>query len=93
VVSNGILVSARSTTHDRNHYRRSGRLNQVTSMLPSTTSCYRGERLLDGQGLVVLGIAANRAALDGYLRCHHEQGLSTRRWTVEDTFARNLLDT
>jgi hypothetical protein len=39
------------------------------------------------------GISANRAALDAYLRYHHEQGLSTRKWKVEDVFASELLET
>jgi 4,5-dihydroxyphthalate decarboxylase len=39
------------------------------------------------------GISANRAALDAYLRYFYEQGLSTRRWKIEDLFAADLLDT
>ena len=39
------------------------------------------------------GIAANRTTLDSYLRYHYEQGLSTRRWRIEDVFAPDLLDT
>ena len=33
------------------------------------------------------GIEPNRAALDTFLRYHHEQGLSPRRLTVEELFA------
>jgi hypothetical protein len=32
-------------------------------------------------------------ALDTYLRYHHEQGLSARRWTVEEVFSPDLLHT
>ena len=37
--------------------------------------------------------AANRTALDTFLRYHHEQGLSARRWTVEEIIAPELIDT
>lgn len=37
------------------------------------------------------GIAANRAAVDTFLRYHHEQGLSNRRLRCEDVFATELL--
>lgn len=39
------------------------------------------------------GIAANRTAIDTFLRYHYEQGLSAKRWAVEDVFAADLLDT
>jgi 4,5-dihydroxyphthalate decarboxylase len=32
------------------------------------------------------GTAANRTALDTYLRYHHEQGLSSRNWAVDEAF-------
>jgi hypothetical protein len=38
------------------------------------------------------GIAANRKALDAFLRYHYEQGLSKRRWTIEEVFAPAMLD-
>ncbi|MCS7477882.1 4,5-dihydroxyphthalate decarboxylase [Umezawaea endophytica] len=37
------------------------------------------------------GIAANRAAVDAFLRYHHEQGLSNRLLRCEDVFAAELL--
>ena len=39
------------------------------------------------------GIKANRPALDAILRYHHEQGITDRRFRVEDVFAPCLLDT
>ena len=39
------------------------------------------------------GVAANRRTLDTYLRYFHEQGLSSRRWTCEEIFTPDLLDT
>jgi hypothetical protein len=38
------------------------------------------------------GISANRTTLDTYLRHHYEQGLSTRRWKIDEVFAPELLD-
>jgi 4,5-dihydroxyphthalate decarboxylase len=39
------------------------------------------------------GLAANRTAIDTFLRYHHQQGLSARRLTSEDIFVPALLDT
>ncbi len=39
------------------------------------------------------GISADRTALDTYLRYHYEQGLSARRWIVEEIFDPHLQDT
>ena len=33
------------------------------------------------------------ALMEDFLRHHHEQGLSVRRWTVEEIFGPHLLDT
>jgi 4,5-dihydroxyphthalate decarboxylase len=33
------------------------------------------------------GMAPNRTTLDAFLRYHHEQGLSIRRFTPEEIFA------
>ncbi len=44
-------------------------------------------------GRTAYGIAANRAAIDAFLRYHHEQGLSSRRLRCEDVFAAELLGT
>ncbi|KAI8586006.1 4,5-dihydroxyphthalate decarboxylase [Geranomyces variabilis] len=39
------------------------------------------------------GIEKNRKAVDTFLRYFHEQGLSTKRWTCEEVFCPDLLDT
>lgn len=39
------------------------------------------------------GMAANRKALDLVLRYHHEQGITDRRYTIEDIFVPDLLST
>lgn len=74
-------------------YRQSRRLYQVTSMLPWTNPLFEENRELMGEDWWPYGLAANRAALEMFLRFHHEQGLSSRRWAIEDIFAAELLDT
>lgn len=39
------------------------------------------------------GVSANRNTLDTYLRYHYEQGLSQRRWTIEEIISPELLAT
>ena len=38
------------------------------------------------------GLDANRKVLDTFLRYHHEQGLSKRRFSPEDLFAPETLE-
>jgi 4,5-dihydroxyphthalate decarboxylase len=74
-------------------YRQSRRLYQVHHMLPWTNALFeRNDRLLPHDWWPY-GISANRHALDTYLRYHHEQGLSRRRWTIDEVFCAELLDT
>jgi len=74
-------------------YRRHRRLYQVQTMVPWMNA------LVDRNGEEFpedwwpYGIAANRVALDTFLRYHHEQGLSSRQWRIEDVFAAESLDT
>lgn len=81
---------AKDAAADR--YRQSRRLYQVTSMLPWTNPLFEENRELMGEDWWPYGLAANRAALEMFLRFHHEQGLSSRRWAIEDIFAAELLD-
>ena len=67
--------------------------NNMTMMLPWLTKLIGDDRDLLGQDWWPYGIAANRAAIDAVLRYHHEQGLTKRRFTIEDVFALNLLNT
>ncbi|MFI5891130.1 hypothetical protein ACIA5D_13555 [Actinoplanes sp. NPDC051513] len=74
-------------------YCDSRRLYQVHHMLPWTNALFdRNDRLLPHDWWPY-GVSANHKALDTYLRYHHEQGLSTRRWTIEKIFAPDLLET
>ncbi|MEC3917890.1 4,5-dihydroxyphthalate decarboxylase [Nocardia sp. CDC160] len=74
------------------HYRRGRRLYQVQTMVPWMNALI--DRDIDqlGADWWPYGIAANHAALDTYLRYHFEQGLSSRRWKVDDVFAPELLN-
>ena len=67
--------------------------NNMTIMLPWLTRLVQDDRALLGDDWWPYGIDANRAAIDAVLRYHHEQGLTSRRLTVEEVFVPALLDT
>jgi hypothetical protein len=76
------------------HYRQGRRLYQVaTSMIPWTNALFDRNRDEFPEDWWPYGVSANRTTIDTYLRYHHEQGLSARRWTVEEIFTPDLLDT
>ncbi|GLY91523.1 hypothetical protein [Actinoallomurus iriomotensis] len=74
-------------------YRQGRRLYEVHSMVPWTNALVEENRAQFPEDWFAYGVSANRADLDAYLRYHHEQGLSARRWTVEELFHPELLDT
>lgn len=74
-------------------YRRGQRLYQVQTMLPWANALVEETIAEFGENWWPYGISANRLALDTYLRYHHEQGLSSRRWQVDEIFAPELLGT
>ena len=67
--------------------------NNMTVMLPWLTKLIGGDRGLLGDDWWPYGVKANRSALDAVLRYHHEQGLTDRRFQIEDVFVPGLLDT
>lgn len=67
--------------------------NNMTFMLPWLTKLIQDDRSLLGADWWPYGIAANRAAIDAVLRYHHEQGLTARRFTIEEVFFPGLIDT
>lgn len=67
--------------------------NNMTTMLPWLTKLIEDDRDLLGNDWWPYGIARNRGAIDAVLRYHHEQGLTKRRFTIEDVFVPGLLDT
>ncbi len=67
--------------------------NNMAVMLPWLTKRIEEDRDVLGEDWWPYGMKANRKALDAILRYHHEQGLTKRRFTVEDIFVPYLLDT
>ncbi len=67
--------------------------NNMTIMLPWLTKLIDADRDLLGDDWWPYGIEANRPAIDAILRYHHEQGLTKRRFQIEDVFVPSLLDT
>jgi hypothetical protein len=66
--------------------------NNMTTMIPWLTALITENRRVLGEDWWPYGIKRNRAALDTFLRYHFEQGLSKRRWTVEEVFVPYLLE-
>jgi 4,5-dihydroxyphthalate decarboxylase len=77
----------------RSAYRQGWAGQHVESSVPWFTQLYERNRDLFGDDFWPYGMSANRTAIDTYLRYFHEQGMSTRRWAVEEVFAEELLDT
>jgi hypothetical protein len=74
-------------------YRRFRRLYQAPVMVPWINALIEENDRLFGRDWWPYGVSANRSELDTFLRYHHEQGLSKRRWTIEEIIAPELLDT
>ena len=75
------------------HLLKGMTFNNMAVMLPWTTNLVDEDRTLMGDDWWPYGMEANRTAVDAILRYHHEQGLTDRRFTCEDIFAPELLDT
>ncbi|SDM71392.1 substrate-binding domain-containing protein [Actinacidiphila guanduensis] len=61
-------------------------------MLPWLTPQLEEARALLGSDYWSYGVDGNRAALEAFLRYHHEQGLSARRFAPEELFAPEALE-
>lgn len=68
-------------------YRHDRLLYEVTTMVPWMNALIERNLSCFDDDWWPYGIADNRHAIDTYLRYHHEQGLSSRRWTIEEIFA------
>ena len=66
--------------------------NNMTVMIPWLSALIAENRKVLGDDWWPYGVERNRAALDALLRYHHEQGLSKRRWTIEQVFVPYLLE-
>ncbi|MEW2515363.1 4,5-dihydroxyphthalate decarboxylase [Streptomyces sp. NPDC046870] len=65
----------------------------MSVITPWFSALFEENRRLLGDDWWPYGVAANRKAIDTFLRYHHEQGLSKRKLTSEDIFVPELLDT
>ncbi|SEF23671.1 4,5-dihydroxyphthalate decarboxylase [Amycolatopsis pretoriensis] len=80
-----LFSAAAASAADR--YRRDRRLYQVPTMVPWVNALVERNEAQFGAEWWPYGISANRVVLETYLRYHHEQGLSPRRYSVEEVFA------
>ncbi|MBV8098872.1 MAG: 4,5-dihydroxyphthalate decarboxylase [Verrucomicrobia bacterium] len=67
--------------------------NNMNLMLPWLSALIAEDCDLLGEDWWPYGVAANRMAIDAILRYHYEQGLTKRRFAIEDIFASCMLDT
>jgi hypothetical protein len=72
--------------------RRGMTFNNMTTMIPWLSHLMQENIDTLGADWWPYGIAANRPAIEAFLRYHFEQGLSKKRWTIEEVFVPALLD-
>lgn len=74
-------------------YRTGMIFNNMGTMIPWLSQLLDEDCQVLGDDWWKYGVAANRKAIDTFLRYHFEQGLSQRRLTCEDIFVPELLGT
>ena len=74
-------------------YREGATKQHMSLVTPWFSDLFAENLRLLGADWWPYGVAANRTAVDAFLRYHHEQGLSPRRLTTEDVVVPELLDT
>ncbi|HEX5658150.1 MAG TPA: hypothetical protein VFX59_13190 [Polyangiales bacterium] len=67
--------------------------HNMSTMIPWLTALIAEDRALLGDDWWPYGIAANAKALDAVLRYHYEQGITERRYAIEEVFVPYLLQT
>jgi hypothetical protein len=72
--------------------RKGMTFNNMTVMIPWLSRLMQENIDTLGVDWWPYGIAANRPAIEAFLRYHYEQGLSKRPWTIEELFVPALLD-
>src|SRR6185369_14341392 len=65
----------------------------VAQSLYKAFAAAKAKALEMGEDWWPYGLAPNRHVLDAFLRYHHEQGLSPRRFAPEELFAKETLET
>ena len=89
-IYDGFVKSKESAADE---YRKGVMEQHGKLMIPWFTPLMAENLSLMGRDWWPYGLAANRKAMDTYLRYFHEQGLSSRRFTCEEIFLPELLDT
>jgi 4,5-dihydroxyphthalate decarboxylase len=82
------FLTAKDVAAER--YRHGRRLYEVHNMVPWMNALFDENRAMFADDWFPYGLSPNRSAIDTYLRYHHEQGLSPRRWAVDEVFATDL---
>lgn len=85
------FCDAKAITQDK--YRQGALKQHMGVVTPWFSRHFEENRRLLGEDWWPYGLAANRKAIDTFLRYHHEQGLSKRLLTSDDIFVPALLDT
>ncbi|WP_232066529.1 phosphate/phosphite/phosphonate ABC transporter substrate-binding protein [Mycobacterium parmense] len=85
------FVAAKEAAAER--YRQARRVYEVPSMVPWMNALFDRNLQQFGDDWWPYGLKANRFALGTNLRYQFEQGLVDRRWTPEEIFLPELLDT
>jgi 4,5-dihydroxyphthalate decarboxylase len=77
--------------HDEYYRSIASKMHRVLTLCWAT-ELYAENRKLMGEDAWPYGVAANRKTLETALRYHHEQGMSKRRFAIEEIFAPGTLD-
>ena len=72
-------------------YKEGMAISHTTFMMPWMTPHQQRIEALMADDWWPYGVAANRKVIDTFARYHHEQGLSNRRYAVEELFAPETL--
>ncbi|SES46741.1 4,5-dihydroxyphthalate decarboxylase [Rhizobium sp. NFR03] len=83
------FVAAKDAMEKR--YADAMTFNNMDEMHPWLTKLIGNNRALLGDDWWPYGIERNRAAVEAILRYHHEQGLTSTRLTIDDTFVGGLM--
>ena len=91
-VARALLDAFTAAKQQAEHAYAAGMPFMNTNMtIPWLTSHLEENRRLLGDDPWPYGVAANRKTLDTFLRYHHEQGLTRRRYAVDEIFAPETL--
>jgi hypothetical protein len=91
-IARSLLEAFRTAKKQAEHTFTAGMPFMNTNVtIPWLTSHLEENRRLLGDDPWPYGVAANRKTLDTFLRYHHEQGLTRRRYTVDEIFAPETL--